>query len=322
MTIVKKTWLWTPVILIMGALFSYLLFLVLQSPELPEGFLYGNGHIEGTEIRVSAEVSGRVVESRLQEGQRITKNDLLVRLDDSDLQAQLSKGLAEQAAIEAGQVKIEEQLRTWRHHLQTANKDLLRYRELRKSAVISPQQLNAIEDRVQEAEGQVRSLEAELAQTKAQLEATRQQVQWLRLQLAKTRITAPASATVLIKGIEPGELAAPGQVVAVLVDLSQLELKIYIPERDIGKIKLGSPARIRVDAFPARYFGAVVTRVDQEAQFTPRDIHMPEERVRMVFGVTLALNNNEKYLKPGMPADAWLRVRDGQPWPDKLVVPR
>lgn len=318
----KRTWIWTPVVLVLGALLSYLLFRAFQPPVLPDSFLYGNGHIEGTEIRVSAEVSGRVVESPLREGQQISKDQLLVRLDASDLQAQLSKGLAEEGAIQAEQVSVEEQLRTWRHHLRTAEADVQRYRKLEKSELISPQQLNTAEDRVREAGGQVKTLEAKLNQVQARLDATRQQVRWLRLQLEKTRITAPVSATVLVKGIEPGELATPGHVVAVLVDLSRLELKVYIPERDIGKIRLGTPARMRVDAFPERYFEATVTQVDQQAQFTPRDIHMPEERVRMVFGVTLAVENEDGILKPGMPADAWLRVDDEVPWPTSLVVPR
>ena len=163
---------------------------------------------------------------------------------------------------------------------------------------------------------------AGLSQVRAQWDATQRQVEWLRLQLEKTRILSPASATVLVKGIEPGELATPGQVVAVLVDLSRLELKVYIPERDIGQIRLGSPARVRVDAFPDRHFDATVTKLDQQAQFTPRDIHMPEERVRMVFGVTLAVENEDGVLKPGMPADAWLRVREEVAWPASLVVPR
>ncbi len=80
-------------------------------------------------------------------------------------------------------------------------------------------------------------------------------------------------------------------------------------------------ARVKVDAFADRFFEARVARVDQRAQFTPRDIHMPEERVRMVFGVTLALENPQGVLKPGMPADAWILWKSGAAWPDRLFVP-
>lgn len=124
------------------------------------------------------------------------------------------------------------------------------------------------------------------------------------------------------KGIEVGELAAPGRNIAVLVDMNDLELKVYLPEAVIGNIKLNDPARVRVSAFPDRYFEACVKRVEQRAQFTPRDINMPEERVRMVFGVVLALANPDGHLKPGMPVDTWIRWDADREWPEHLVVPR
>ena len=95
-----------------------------------------------------------------------------------------------------------------------------------------------------------------------------------------------------------------------------------MPESEIGKIKLNDPARVRVDAFPQRTFEARVARVDPRAQFTPKDVHMPDERARLVFGVVLAVDNPEAYLKPGMPADAWVRWKPEASWPDKLTVPR
>lgn len=318
----RKTWVWTPLLLITVATLSYLLFLLLSPPPLPEGLLYGNGHIEGTEVSVSAEVTGRVVESRIVEGQTVAANDVLVRLDDADVRTQLAHAQAQAEAVRQEQSRLAEQLRTWQHHRQTAQNDVERYRALRGSGIVTAQRLDEVENRFQEARGQVRMLEAGGAQTAARLEAAQRQVQLLRLQLEKTVIRAPLTSTVLAKGIEVGELATPGRVVAVLVDLSRLELKVYIAERNIGKVKLGDPARVRVDAFPARSFEATVARVDQRAQFTPRDIHMPEERVRMVFGVTLTVANQEGVLKPGMPADAWIRWQPEVPWPDHLVVPR
>ena len=89
----------------------------------------------------------------------------------------------------------------------------------------------------------------------------------------------------------------------------------------MGRIKLNSAARVRVNAFPQRYFEARVSRVDQRGQFTPRDIHLPDERERTVYGVTLALSNTDASLKPGMPADAWIRWREDLAWPARLVVP-
>lgn len=317
-----KGWVWTAVGIVLVAGISYVAFEALRPPGLPVGVLYGNGHIEGTEVAVSAEVGGRVIESRLEEGKTVDAGDLLVRLDDSDLQASLAQAQAEMEALEQTQVRLEVELETWRHHQTSAREELERFRSLRASGTITPQQLNEAEDRFRETQGRVLGLEAQQRETAARLEAARQRLQLLRLQTARTSIHAPVSGTILTRAIEVGELAGQGRVVAVLVDLTRLELRVYIPERDIGKIGLGDQARVRVDAFPDRYFEAGIRRIDQQAQFTPRDIHLPEERVRMVFGVTLSLDNPEGTLKPGMPADAWIRWDAEQPWPERLVVPQ
>lgn len=317
-----KGWIWTALAVLFVAGLSYVAYETLRPADLPAWLLYGNGHIEGTEVAVSAEVTGRVLESRLREGTRVGAGDLLVRLDDAELQARLAQSQADVAALEQTQVRFDRELETAQHHRATAREDLERFRTLRRSGTVTPQQLSDAEDRFREAQGRVQVLQAQQGETAAHREAARQQVQELRLQLGKTRIHAPVSGTIVTKAIEVGELATPGRVVAVLVDLSRLDLKVYIPERDIGKIKLGDAARVRVDAFPGRYFDATVSQVDQQAQFTPRDIHLPEERVRMVFGVKLALDNPGGELKPGMPADAWIRWNGDRSWPARLVIPQ
>lgn len=317
-----KAWVWTAGAALVVAGLSYWAFETLRPAQLPAGLLYGNGHIEGTEVAVSAEISARVVESRLSEGGSVEAGALLVRLDDAELAARLRQAQAEVEALRRSVIRVRQELALWHHHRTTAQENLDRMQALRRTGAASPQQLNEVEDRFQEAQGQVNALEAQVAETLARLEAAGQQTELLRLQRAKTEIRAPIAGTVLTKGIEAGELALPGRVVAVLVDLARLDLKVYVPEADIGKIKLGDPAKVRVDAFPERYFDAVVAQVDQRAQFTPRDVHLPEERVRMVFGVKLALQNPERQLKPGMPADAWIRWGDDVPWPARLVVPR
>lgn len=241
----KKQWILTLVVLIAVAASSYGLFLVLQPATLPQGILYGNGHIEGTEVSVSAEVSGRVLESQLVEGRRVTVGERLLRLDDAELQTRLAQARAEQSAIENGLATLDAQLRTWQHHLRTAESDLQRNRVLKQSGAIPPQRLNQVEDAFQEARGRVQVLEEQFQQTQNRLEAARQQTALLQLQLNKTQINSPMAGTVLVKAIEVGELAVPGKVVAVLVDLSRLEMKVYIPERDIGKVMLGAPSGSR-----------------------------------------------------------------------------
>jgi HlyD family secretion protein len=318
----RRAWLATPLVLVAIAAGSYGLYAYLAPRPLPAGFVYGNGHIEGTEIRVASEVTGRVVDSHLVEGKNVAMADLLVRIDDADLRIRLNRSLAEKADLERLRSDQEAQLGPLRHHLATAQADLARYRSLAGSGVASPQRLQQAENALEDAQRQVEVLEGQVSATDAFLDAARQRVELAQSQIAKTEVRAPISGVILVKAIEPGEFATPGKPIAVLVDLRSLQLKVFVPEAEIGKIKLGDQARVSISAFANRFYEARVARVDQQAQFTPRDIHMPEERTRMVFGVTLDLANPTGALKPGMPADAWIRWQDSVRWPRNLTVPQ
>jgi HlyD family secretion protein len=128
-------------------------------------------------------------------------------------------------------------------------------------------------------------------------------------------VRAPTAGTVLVRTIELGEWVQPGTTLYTLVDLGQLYLKIYVPEPDIGKIVHGQAARVHVDAFPGRFFPARVSKIAAEAEFTPKNVETREERVKLVFAVELALGENPGgVLKPGMPADAVVRLADGPDW--------
>lgn len=318
----KRSWAWTPILLVALAAGSYAAYRWLAPPTLPDGFLYGGGRIEGTEVTVASEVTARVLESTLVEGASVSAGQELVRLDAKDLKTQLDRALAERDAAGRGRDRLRIDLQTARHHVKNSRIDDERYATLARDGRISAQRRDEAANVLSEAEGRVEALEASLVQANAQVEAADKSVELAKSQLGKTAITAPLSGTVLTKSIEPGELATPGRAIATLVDLTRVEVKIYIPEKDIGKLRLGNAARIRTDAFPGQYLEGEVSRIDQQAQFTPRDIHVPEERTRLVFGVTLAVGNPKGQLKPGMPVDAWVRWDPTVKWTAELVVPR
>ena len=318
----SRSWLWGALAVLVLAAGSYALYRHLEPRPLPPGVLYGNGHVEGTEVRVAAQVDGQVVASTLVEGEPVEAGAPLVRIDAADHEIAVRQARADLGAVQAEAVALEDQLGTWRHHLQTAKRQLERYGKLGARDLASRQQIDDAENRQREALGRVRTLEAQLEANRARQEAATQRLALAESHLAKTVVRAPLAATVLVKAIEPGEVVQPGQTLAVLVDLSELELTVYLPEVEIGKLRLGAPARVRVDVYPERDFRARIQRIDQRAQFTPREVHMPEERVRMVFGVTLAIANPEGVLKPGMPADAWIRWDPDASWPQTLWIPR
>ncbi len=317
----RAAWAWTALAVLAIAAGSYGLYLWLQPAPLPAQVLYGNGHVEGTEVRVAAETGGRVVENLMVEGRTVKRGDLLLRVDDTDITLRKAGAEAEIASLRSQRDAGEAELRLWRHHRETAQAELARIRKLRRQGVATVERLDQAANAAEEAGGRAAALQALVASLDARTAAARRQLDLVAFQLEKTRLVAPLDATVLVKAAEAGEFLRPGSTVAVLVDLSKIELKVYLPEREIGKLKLDAPARVRVDAFPHRLFEARVERVDQEAQFTPRDIHMPQERTRMVFGVTLAVDNRDRLLKPGMPADAWILWQPQAGWPARLFVP-
>ena len=318
----KGSWVWTPLLLVALAAGSYAAYRWLSPSALPDGFLYGGGRIEGTEVTIASEVTARVLDSALVEGMTVRAGQELVRLDAKDLKTQLDRARAESEAADRERDRLRKNLVTARHHVENARVDDDRYATLARDGRVSAQRRDEAANALSEAEGRVEALEVSLVQANAHIEASEKSVELAQSQLGKTAITAPLSGTVLTKSIEPGELATPGRPIATLVDLTRMEVKIYVPEKDVGKLRLGNEARIRTDAFPDRPVAGKVSRIDQQAQFTPRDIHVPDERTRLVFGVTLAVDNPEGQLKPGMPVDAWVRWNAGAPWPAELVVPR
>jgi HlyD family secretion protein len=291
-------------------------------PEpLPPQVIYGSGRIESDEVRVAPEVPGRLLENRAVEGQSLRVGELLARLNPEDYELQADRAEAQrEAALRTGK-QIDAQIGLASHHARTARTDLARYENLGRQGWIPAQRLDVARNSYMAASDQVSVLRQQSAEADAQATVALKSLALARSQIAKTRIMAPLSGSVLERLAEPGEVVAAGQPVAVLANLQTVKLKVFIVEKDLGKIRLGAPARIRVDAFKGRDFPGRVAHVDAQAQFTPRDVHIADERSRTVYGVTLEAANPEGLLKPGMPADSWILWDAKSPWPATLRAP-
>ena len=127
------------------------------------------------------------------------------------------------------------------------------------------------------------------------------------IQLGYTRLTAPRAGVITSRSVEPGEVVTPGREVMTLSELATVDLKIFVDETEIGKVKPGQKAEVRVDTFPERTFAGTVTFISPEGEFTPKIIQTHKERVKLVYLVKVSIPNPTSELKSGMPADAWLR---------------
>jgi multidrug efflux pump subunit AcrA (membrane-fusion protein) len=146
----------------------------------------------------------------------------------------------------------------------------------------------------------------QIAAVETQVEIARAALEALQVRTDKFTLQAPISGLVLERPVHVGEVALPGAPLMTLADLDSMTLTLYVPEDQLGKVQIGQPVSVTVDAYPQRVFLGTVTFVASQAEFTPKNVQTREERVNMVFAVKVQLPNPDHALKPGMPADAVL----------------
>ncbi|MFM7470021.1 MAG: HlyD family secretion protein [Nodosilinea sp.] len=144
---------------------------------------------------------------------------------------------------------------------------------------------------------------AQLATSQANLKQALAVEQEVAARLADLTITSPINGVVLTRTAEPGEVVAAGAPLLTVIDLASVYLRGYIPEAQVGRVRVGQPAQVFLDSAPDQPLAATVAAIDTEASFTPENIYFKEDRVTQVFGLKLALTNPQGLAKPGMPAD-------------------
>jgi HlyD family secretion protein len=149
---------------------------------------------------------------------------------------------------------------------------------------------------VDQAQSAITQAEKAIAQAQADLDL-------VNLQISKLTINTPLSGVVMTRDIQPGEVLQPGVTAITLGELDQLKITVYIPEDQYGRVSLGQHAKVTADSFPGVTFDAVVSRIADQAEFTPRNVQTKEDRSTTVYAVELSLTASESQLKPGMPVD-------------------
>jgi len=258
-----------------------------KGPELA-----GSGTIEATQVEVTARIPGRILVIHAREGDRVTKDELLVELSHNELDRQLQQA---QAAVEAAA----QQVRLVRTNLTNARTERKRVRALHESGSVSRQKLDTVETAVKSLEVQ----RAGAAKLQEQAEAA---VAFVESQIENAYLHCPLDGVVLTENLHVGENAFPGSSVLSLADLSDMWLTIYLPERLLGRVKLGMKARITADSYPDKTYEGRVSHISSEAEFTPKNVQTKQERVRLVYAVKIAVSDHGGELKIGMPADAEL----------------
>jgi len=163
-------------------------------------------------------------------------------------------------------------------------------------------------------QGQILQAQADVAAAQADAERARASLDEAQANRRDLQVIAPFAATVATRSAEPGEVVQAGTPIVTLVDLAAVYLRAFVPEGQIGRVRVGQPARVYLDSNPQTPVDAQVSRVDPQASFTPENTYFREDRVKQVVGVKLQLRGAEGFAKPGMPADGEILV-DGGSWP-------
>ena len=313
-----------------------------RSPKSEDsGAIRISGNIELTEVQVSFKVPGRVLTREVDEGARVKRGDVVAKLEDVELREELRQAEAEKDAAAAGLAELEAGNRSEEiaqgeallaraeaeaHRVAT---DLARETALYQKEVIPKRELDAARAANDQAAATVRERREALIllrkgarreridEGRARLKGAQARVASAKERLGYAVLLAPSSGVVLSKSVEPGEQVAPGTPVVTIGDLEQCWLKGYIPETELGKVKLGQRARVTTDSYPGKVFEGRISFISSEAEFTPKNVQTEKERVKLVYRIKISLNNPQMELKPGMPADAVIETGTGNQQPQR-----
>jgi membrane fusion protein YbhG len=168
---------------------------------------------------------------------------------------------------------------------------------------------------------QAETVRKQIDQQQGEIASAIAAAQQARFQLAEAEenrqdliITAPFDGTVMTRAAEPGEVVTAGTAIVTLLDMTKVYLRGFVPEGQIGKVKIGQPARVYLDSAPTKPIDAFVQRIDPQATFTPENTYFRDDRVKQVVGVKVLVKGALGFAKPGMPCDGEILVQ-GDVWP-------
>ena len=301
-----------------------------------------SGYVEATEVRIAAEVGGRVVELLVDEGKRVAAGDLIARIDVRDTEIALRGAIAERDRVTAQLRLVQAGARTEdvrqaraqarsadadiaaaEAELDAASADLQRFEALLQANAGSRKQrddaatrrqvavarVNAARERAHASEETVTRLKAgsraeEVAAARASVAAAEARIASLEKALSDAQLKSPLGGTVTSKLVDAGEVVPPRAPIVVVSDLDHAWANVYVDEPLVPRLRVGQAATLVTDA--GQRLAGTVTFISPRAEFTPRNVQTADERSKLVYRIKVTVDNREGILKPGMPVEAEL----------------
>lgn len=270
----------------------------------------GYGNFEATEITVSAENTGKLMAFTIEEGTDLEHHQLIGYIDTIPLHLKKEQLLVQKDVIKAKSKGVLSQIDVLQAKLKTANINKNRVENLIKDNAGTQKQLDDAVGEIDVIKNQIRSVETQNTPVVNELKSIDVQLQQLKDQIQKSKIINPVNGTVLSKYAESNEIVAFGKPLYKIADLSTMELRVYVSETQLAKIKIGETVSVKIDDQDGmKTYDGKISWIASEAEFTPKIIQTKEERVALVYAVKVHVKNDGS-LKIGMPAEMWLQNQE------------
>ena len=321
-------------------------------PYDPDKFVMGNGRIEATEVTISAKLGGRIEKIYVEEGDLVTNGQKLVEIQTDELRADLAKARAALAEAEASlkEAEIAIAVKTAeaeaakgtvaekKSQLRGAENKLRRFKSAQAGALPVTEiedaetvvqshkaQLTTAEASAKKAEVEVESARSRIEVIKANIEAQKAAIARIEVDIKDSTLVARHDGRIQYRIAQLGEMVGSGAGILNLVDLTDVYMTLFIPEKLVGQIAQGAECRIVLDAMKEWPIHANISYVSSVAQFTPKTVETEVEREKLMFRVRARIpaENLKKYIeyaRTGLPGVAYVRLDPEAEWPDFLQV--
>jgi HlyD family secretion protein len=277
-----------------------------------------SGTLEARTVNVGSLVGGRVTRTLIDEGMHVQAGQLLVTLETETIDRQLSE---QRAAIAAAQAALAKAIAGPRPEeiakaaAVARNDDIERRRQesLYRYGIVAKALAEEAATKAKTSADDLRILQKgtrkeDIDAARADVEAQQRRLETLMKQRAETNVVSTVNGIVQSFGLRVGDIVAPNQTVAEILESSQLWVRVYVPETELGLIAVGQPVRVHIDTYPNETFGGHIASVSSQGEYTPRNVQTRAQRAEQVFGVKVLVDPNPK-LKAGMAASVDLGVK-------------
>jgi HlyD family secretion protein len=263
------------------------------------------GNFEATEVIVSAETSGRIVRFDKIEGMDIGKGDELTLIDTTLLHLQKAEIDAGMKSVRTRIGSIDAQNDILDQQIKNLNVNITRFENMLKDDAATKKQYDDLTGQLLVLQKQIAANNTQKAQIAAELSVYESKKATLNEQVLRSCVRSPLKGTIIEKYAEAGEITGAGKPLAKIADLSVMKLKVYVSGAQLGTIKIGKQCSVRIDDGKKGYssFTGTISNISDKAEFTPKIIQTKEERVTLVYSVTIDVKN-EGTMKSGMPGEA------------------